>query len=103
MKRLHVLIASCDRTTANRIEGLLQDVCFERFMVDCRHTTKIADIEKLARVGWTELTILSPDNLLSASGQRGFRQVMAESLQLIRDIRKQALTPFIAFGVPEQN
>jgi hypothetical protein len=103
MKTLNVLIASSDRASANRIEALLRDVCFERVMVDCKRSAQIGDIEKHARVGWTDLTILSPDHLLSSSRQRGFPQVMAESLHLIRHIRKQTLMPFIAFGVSAED
>jgi hypothetical protein len=102
MKTLRVLIASSDRPAAKRIEGLLLDVCFERAEVDCRCSPNLADIEKLTRFGWPALIILSPDHLLVPSGQRGFRQIMAESLQLIARIRKQTLTPFIAFSVSEQ-
>jgi hypothetical protein len=103
MKALRVLIASSDRPVAKRIEGLLLDVCFERAEVDCKCSPNLVDIDKLTRVGWPALTIVSPDHLLVPSGQRGFRQVMAESLQLIAQIRKLTLTPFIAFAVSEQD
>src|SRR5689334_9374371 len=88
MQKLRVLIASSDRTAAKRIEGLLLDVCFERADVECRCSPFLVDVENSTRQGWPTLTILSPDNVIIPSGQRGFRQAMAESLLLIENIRK---------------
>jgi hypothetical protein len=103
MQTLRVLIVGSDRPAARRIEGLVLDVCFERAEVECHCSANLADIEKLTRVGWPNLVILSPDNLVLLSGLRGFRQVMAESLQLIGTIRKHTLLPFIAFGVSQDD
>src|SRR4051794_9065077 len=103
MQTLRVLLVSSDRSAARRIEGLVLDVCFERAEVQCQCSPNLVDIEKLTRVGWPSLVILCPDNVVIPSGQRGFRQVMAESLQLIGNIRKQTLMPFIAFGVSERD
>jgi hypothetical protein len=103
MQTLRVLIVSSDRPAARRIEGLVLDVCFERAEVECHCCANLTDIEKLTRVGWPTLVILSPDNLVLPSGLRGFRQIMAESLQLIGTIRKHTLMPFIAFGVSQDD
>ena len=103
MHTLRILIASSDRVAASKIEGLVLDACFDRAEVECKYTPHLADIENVTRVGWPNLIIVSPDHLLVPSGQRAFRQIMSESLQLISRIRKETLLPFIAFSVSEHD
>jgi hypothetical protein len=102
MKRLHVLLASSDRTGINRIEALVHDLCFERVMVECKRIAKLEDFEKLSLCSWMDLVIFSPDNLLT-SGRTASRNLLAESLRSVRQARKGRFLPFIAFGVSEHN
>jgi len=102
MKMLNILLGSSDRTATNRIEALLRDLCFERAMVECTRTARVDDLEKLGSCGWMDAIIFSPDNLLSG-GRRGLRNVMAETIRAVRQIRKRNLIPFVAFGVSEDD
>jgi len=102
MKTLHVLLASSDRVTMNRIEALVHDICFERVLVEFTRTARVDDFEKLGSCSWLDLIIFSPDNLSSGT-QRSSRNVFPEAIRAVREIRKRALMPLVAFGISEDD
>ena len=99
---MHVLLASADRASVNRIEALVHDLCFDRVMVECKRTAKVEEFERLSLCPWMDLVIFSPDNFL-ASARTPSRNVLTESLRGVRQVRNQRFLSFVAFGVSEEN
>jgi hypothetical protein len=100
MNTVHLLLACAERRLSNPVEAAIRDVFYEQAVVACTRTPRVDDFFRLGRKLGFDLIVVAPENLLPLPSQRATNDgLVMESLNAIRTIKSQHLTPIVAFAV----
>jgi len=103
MKTLNLLLASSDRRSANLVQAVVLDACYNQAAVQTIRTSRMDELIGLGCRDGIDLIVLTPNHLQSG-GKSGASAVTVEDVaQAVGTLKRYSVRPAIAVDVRAQD